>query len=125
MQVLGITLGGKFLVGDSGENAILECGLFQAFTAAPVIFPETGDSALVRVLDAQARRGLILGKEIDCNTDTLPEEIVISAKQKVSVICGKSINIWHANGNVFTKGKNLLSKARQTNKIKGNSVGIN
>ena len=54
-----------------------------------------------------------------------PEQVVIRAEKEVVLACGDSSISLTREGNVVVKGRNILSRASRSNKIKGPSVEIN
>lgn len=58
------------------------------------------------------------------NTHT-PDELVIEAKQNLSLKCGEGSITIRPDGKILIKGKDLVSHAQRMNRIKGGSVSIN
>ena len=54
-----------------------------------------------------------------------PNEIVIEASKDLLLRCGKSSIQLRRDGKVLIKGKDVVSHAKQTNKLKGGTVHIN
>ena len=52
-------------------------------------------------------------------------EIVLNAKDQLSLVCGDSSITLNRNGKIVVKGTHIVSRATQTNRIKGGSVAIN
>ena len=53
------------------------------------------------------------------------KRLVLDAKEEITLRCGKSSVILRKDGKVVVKGIRLISRASETNKIKGASVKIN
>ncbi len=53
------------------------------------------------------------------------KKVRFDAKQEIQLVCGKSSILLRADGKVVIKGKNILNRAQESNKIKGARVGIN
>ena len=53
------------------------------------------------------------------------KQVVIEAQNEIILKCGKSSIVMHRDGKVVIKGKRLISRASETNKIRGGSVFIN
>ncbi|MEM9666748.1 MAG: DUF6484 domain-containing protein [Bacteroidota bacterium] len=51
--------------------------------------------------------------------------LVLEAERTLELRCGRSSITLHADGRVYIKGIDVVSRARQTNKIKGGNVRIN
>jgi hypothetical protein len=49
----------------------------------------------------------------------------IKAEDEIHLTCGESQIILRKDGKIIVKGKNILSRAKEKNKIKGGSVSIN
>ena len=60
-------------------------------------------------------------KRVTIDGDTL----TLEATREVVLRCGKSSITLKKDGSIYVKGTRILSRASQTNKIKGASVGIN
>jgi|SRR6516225_1954178 hypothetical protein len=74
-------------------------------------------------------RCLILGRIGSSTAPTpaaeVPEELVLEAKKNLTIKCGEGSITLRADGKVLIKGKDLVSHAQRTNRIKGGSVAIN
>ena len=53
------------------------------------------------------------------------ETVVLRAGRQLTIECGHSSISLHADGTVIVKGRNIVSRASETNKIKGGNVSIN
>ncbi len=53
------------------------------------------------------------------------KKVRFDAKQEIQLVCGKSSILLRADGKVVIKGKNILNRAQESNKIKGARIGIN
>ncbi|NHZ90403.1 hypothetical protein F2P45_15450 [Massilia sp. CCM 8733] len=53
------------------------------------------------------------------------EEIVLTAKRRITLRCGAASITLDADGNVEIRGKHVLSRAAGQNRIKGSSVSLN
>ncbi len=53
------------------------------------------------------------------------ESLTLEGKREVVLRCGKSSITLKKDGSIYMRGTRLLSRASETNKIKGASVGIN
>ena len=54
-----------------------------------------------------------------------PEELVLEAKKGLTLKCGDGSITLREDGKILIKGKDLVSHARRTNRIKGGAVAIN
>jgi hypothetical protein len=66
--------------------------------------------------------GPILGAVPDAE---LPNEIVLEAKGKITLRCGKATLSLGADGNAALRGTNVTTRASATNRIRGGNVQIN
>jgi len=94
---------------------------------------ENGDLALPIII------GVIATEEVQGNAPSkvvsLPqrdryvkldgERFVVAADKEIVLQCGRSSISLHADGTVVIKGRRIVSRASETNKIKGGSVAIN
>jgi hypothetical protein len=55
----------------------------------------------------------------------IPDELVIEARENLTLKCGDGSITIRADGKILIKGKDLVSHAQRTNRIKGGSVAIN
>ncbi len=53
------------------------------------------------------------------------EEVVVSAKRKLTLQCGAASISLDVDGNIEIRGENLLSRASRQNRIKGSSISLN
>jgi len=57
--------------------------------------------------------------------ESIPDELVIEAKKNLTLKCGDGSITLRKDGKILIKGKDLVSQAKRTNRIKGGSVAIN
>ncbi|QMJ05007.1 MULTISPECIES: DUF2345 domain-containing protein [Citrobacter] len=55
----------------------------------------------------------------------MPEELIFTAQQKITLSCGKSCITLHPNGKVVIKGEYILSDAEGINRISGGRIEVN
>jgi hypothetical protein len=55
----------------------------------------------------------------------VPDDLVLEAKETVTLRCGDGSITIRADGKILIKGKDLVSHAQRANRIKGGSVSIN
>ncbi len=53
------------------------------------------------------------------------EKQEITAEKEILLKCGKSSILLRADGKIVIKGKNIISRAKESNKVRGGSVAIN
>lgn len=55
----------------------------------------------------------------------IPEELVFTAQQKITLSCGKSHITLYPNGKVVIKGEYILSDAEGVNRLSGGRIEVN
>lgn len=63
-------------------------------------------------------------KETDEKT-VMPEELIFTAQQKITLSCGKSRITLYPNGKVVIKGEYILSDAESVNRMSGGRIEVN
>ena len=53
------------------------------------------------------------------------DEVILSARQKLTLRCGKSSITLYPNGKIVLKGEYILSDAEGTNRINGGRIELN
>ncbi len=100
--------------------------------------PAVGDAVLIWRASAETRLGIILGRigpghAPRLKTDVMPEnaehsvpdELVIEARQSITLRVGDGSITIREDGKILIKGKDLVSHAKRLNRIRGGSVQIN
>ncbi|MHC4216005.1 MAG: hypothetical protein ACYSWP_21855 [Planctomycetota bacterium] len=89
-----------------------------------------GDTVLVWLPEGDEERGVVLGRigpsraAVNKQKET-PDEIVIEAKKNLTFKCGDGSITLRKDGKILIKGKDLVSRAKRMNRIKGGAVTIN
>jgi hypothetical protein len=81
-----------------------------------------GDAVLV-CGDADHNSGVVLGRIGVAGSGA--DEVVVEAGKTLVLRCGDGSITLRADGKILIKGKDLVSHAQRTNRIKGGSVAIN
>ncbi|EHZ3053786.1 hypothetical protein ABG299_002164 [Salmonella enterica subsp. enterica] len=55
----------------------------------------------------------------------VPEELVLTAQQKITLSCGKSQITLYPNGKIVIKGEYILSDAEGVNRLSGGRIEVN
>lgn len=55
----------------------------------------------------------------------IPEELIFTAQQKITLSCGKSQITLYPNGKVVIKGDYILSDAEGVNRLSGGRIEVN
>jgi hypothetical protein len=96
-----------------------------------------GDSVLVWRSGLEDEKGVIIGRighsdavpleapNTAPQAETIPEELVLEAGRTLTLRVGDGSITIRADGKILIKGKDLVSHAQRTNRIKGGSVDIN
>ncbi len=108
-----VQLAGEALDLASGRVEVLLA--FPASEDGPVIVGVVHESLLARPVDS--RDALVA--RVD------GEEVRIAAKERVEIRCGLSSIALSADGRIVIRGRELVSRAEASNKIRGASVQIN
>jgi hypothetical protein len=85
-----------------------------------------GDAVVVWHSGRPDELGVVLGR-VDRNSGPRqqPDELVIEAKQSLTLKVGDGSITIREDGRILIKGKDLVSHAKRTNRIRGGSVQIN
>ena len=124
---------GSVLVDWNEENSgRLLCWTLQT-SDGPSPRLAAGDNVLVWLPESDEEHGVVLGRigpsqapvvEPEKTQDT-PDELVIEAKKNLTFKCGDGSITLRKDGKILIKGKDLVSRAKRMNRIKGGSVAIN
>lgn len=132
-KVLVVHNDGAALVGCEREKSEkILCDVLQT-SEGPGLRLAPGDNVLVWLPENEQERGVVLGRigpsrapvvEPGKKQDT-PDELVIEAKKNLTFKCGDGSITLRKDGKILIKGKDLVSRAKRMNRIKGSSVAIN
>lgn len=64
-------------------------------------------------------------KEETDKKSVVPEELIFTAQQKITLSCGKSCITLYPNGKVVIKGEYILSDAEGVNRLSGARIEVN
>jgi hypothetical protein len=126
---MGLSTGHYGRVFFEGEQKEIDCELLCAAEDACCFSP--GDAVLVWRPDAEERAVIIgrIGRSIAPEAGpperAVPDELVLEAKQSLTLRVGDGSITIRADGKILIKGKDLVSHAQRVNRIKGGSVAIN
>jgi Domain of unknown function (DUF6484) len=91
-----------------------------------------GDTVLLIFDQGDPTRPIIIGVVRDTFAPSRPQrlriaanEIVVEGTEEVSLRCGESSLTLRKDGKTVLKGREVLTRASQTNRIKGSTVQIN
>ncbi len=88
-----------------------------------------GDTVLMWLPESADQFGVVLGR-IEPFTDSKSradqsEELILTAEKNLTLKCGDGSITIRNDGKILIKGKDLVSQAQCTNRIKGGAVSIN
>jgi hypothetical protein len=131
--VLAVGEDGSVVVAcpEAGREAI-PCALLQTAEGRPLRLAR-GDTVLVWQASPDDPYAIILGRVGPPQVapvphpaaESAPDEIVIEAKQQLTLKCGEGSITLRGDGKVLIKGKDLVSHAQRMNRVKGGAVAIN
>jgi hypothetical protein len=115
---------GFVFVSADGVDENKSAGLLRAADKPCQL--SVGDQVLIW---QQAEAVVVLGrvdrKLPEVASDERPDELVLEANKNLTLKCGDGSITMRNDGKVLIKGKDLVSRAQQSNRIKGGSVSIN
>ena len=121
---------------DSGEIIVsvlgVSCASFpcDVLLGSPSLSLMVGDPVVALSPSVREARGVVLGR---VGPYTLPSEqqgsvvkqFEVVASESISLKCGESSLEMRKDGKVLLKGKDVVSRARRVQRIKGGTVSIN
>jgi hypothetical protein len=128
--IVDILESGEVLVQVSPDTATrLRCDFLET-SANATLQLELGDQVLVLSPDASGQNGIVLGRigryrvpQVQANQ--LADHVVLEAKETLRLKCGESSVDLRKDGKLMIRGKDVLSRAKRSQRIKGGTVGIN
>lgn len=127
---------GSVTAVTDGDTRRVRCDVLRTAEASSLRLAGS-DTVLLWLPSLDEERGVILGRigpsqarapepapELDPAED-IPDELVIEAKQNLTLKCGDGSITLRADGKILIKGKDLVSHAQRVNRIKGGAVSIN
>jgi hypothetical protein len=126
----GVRTDGVRVRVDGTPEVAIECDMLRTTAAPPLVF-QPGDRVMVWS-GLEGGRGVVLGAivappvvEVVATTNTTPDELVIQAKERLVLRVGDGSITIRGDGKILIKGKDLVSHAKNVNRIKGGAVAIN
>jgi hypothetical protein len=130
-QVTRVDQHGSVLVRSTLDDAAnVSCDLLQTAQQGSLQLAP-GDEVLVWLPTRSGARGVVLGRIGPSRIAEVPadaqrtEELVLEARQNLTLRCGEGSITIRADGKILIKGTDLVSSARRMNRIKGGAVSIN
>jgi hypothetical protein len=128
-SVIEVNEGGEIGVVVAGDPPLrLHCDVLRA-ADRPALTLALGARVLVLLPVPGETRGCVLGVvgayESPRVETQVPFELRLEAQQRLELRCGESALSMDAEGRVLLKGKDVVTRARRTQKIRGGTVHIN
>lgn len=127
-SVIELTEGGDVGVVVAGEPPVrLRCDVLRTGDRATLTLA-LGDRVLVLLPAPGQDRGCVLGTVGAYESrrpEPAPTELHLEAMSRVEIRCGESALTMDAEGRVLLKGKDIVTRAKRTQKIRGGTVHIN
>lgn len=109
-----------------GSDAPVSCRILQT-ADSPSLRLGVDDDVLVLLMDG-GKSGIVLGRLSPSNAPQdsgSEDEIVLEARKSLTLKCGEGSITIREDGKILIKGKDLVSRAKRLNRIKGAAVSIN
>jgi len=121
-------LGDAGVVVPGDPPVRLRCDVLRT-ADRPTLTLSLGARVLVLLPAAGEERGVVLGVvgpyETPRPADPAPRELKLEAGERLELRCGESALTMDAEGRVLVKGKDIVTRAKRTQKIRGGTVHIN
>lgn len=117
------------LVACEPDGAILACDVLDTGRGGPRPLAED-DAVLVVVPEGGDGRGVVLGRVLRAGPrgaaeEGPPEELLLEATKGLTLKVGEGSITLREDGKVLIRGRDLVSHAKRTNRIRGGTVAIN
>jgi hypothetical protein len=126
--VIELAEGGDAGVVVPGDPALrLACDVLRTGDR-PALSLAIGSRVLVLLPGAGETRGIVLGVVGPYETprpDPTPAELLLEAHDRLELKCGDSALTLDAEGRVLLKGRDIVTRAKRTQRIRGGTVHIN
>jgi hypothetical protein len=127
-SVIELTEGGDAGVVVPGDPPLrLRCDVLRTGDR-PSLTLSLGARVLVLLPAPGEERGIVLGVVGPYESprpDPTPAELRLEAGKRIELACGESSLTMDAEGRVLLKGKDIVTRAKRTQKIRGGTVHIN
>ncbi len=121
--VVGILQSGEILVECDGCDEPAVCDYLQTAQHDPVLL-SLGDEVLIAPPSEAGGKGCVLGK---VGRYRAPDRrrVELAADEELSLKCGDSTITIRATGQILLNGKDIVSQAKRSNRIRGGSIQLN
>ncbi len=110
----------KGAIDSQAENTVVLLVFEGGNPAEPIIIGCLGDMV---DLDSQEEPVVSLNRPQEALLDG--KKVTLNATEEIVLSCGKSSITLTKDGKVVVKGKRVISRASESNKIKGSSISLN
>ena len=110
------------------EHEVITCDVLQAPARGQPVHLAAGDWVLVWRPGHEGDLAVVLGRigrEPAALPSEAPDELVLEAKQSLTLRVGDGSITIREDGKILIKGNDLVSHAKRLNRIKGGAVQIN
>jgi hypothetical protein len=124
-RVRTVRADGRVMIFADAEGQDVACEILQV--SDPPICLKRGDDVLVW-RPGPGEQGVVLGRvgvDAPGHGPRLPDELLLEAKNGLTLRVGEGSITLRADGKILIKGKDLVSHAKRMNRIKGGAVSIN
>ena len=110
---------------DDVEESAISCQVLHSSEQPLAV--ACGDAVLILSFSPDSHLNVILGRVGPSRGDVaaMPDELVLEARDSLTLRVGDGSITIRADGKILIKGKDLVSHAQRVNRIKGGSVAIN
>jgi hypothetical protein len=128
-EVVDVTESGTLIVAfEHDVSPPVRCDLLITSDAAPAVFVP-GDGALVWI-PSDGAPAVVIGRigpsrGLTPAPGDTPDTLTIEARESLTLRVGDGCITMRADGKILITGKDLVSHAQRTNRIKGGAVAIN
>ena len=122
-KVVGILQSGEILVEHAACDEPVVCDYLQTAQNDPVLL-SLGDEVLIAPPSDAGGKGCVLGK---VGRYHVPDRrrVELTADEELSLKCGDSTITIRATGQILLNGKDIVSQAKRSNRIRGGSIQLN
>ena len=114
------------------DRSETRCRILQTSDVGPLTL-SAADEVVVWLPPGVGTFGIVLGRVSPAKSPpieaspvvSVPEELVLEASEQITLKCGSGSITIREDGKVLIKGRDLVSRAERTNRIKGGAVAIN
>jgi hypothetical protein len=137
-RVISVEPDGVILVSAETDAELVSCRILRTGSTAPTV--DLGDQVVYLMLEDDAAEGYILGvlasgeaagrdassaKAFNEETQELPARLVLESREEVVLRTGRATIILRSNGDVEIRGKRIVSRAGELQKLSAPMLKLN